>query len=121
MEVVIGVLLVVAAVIHALPVIGVVSSERVAALYAITVDGTDLAVLLRHRAVLFGVLAGLLVAAVLDPDLRGPVAVAVLVSDLAFAALAIGAREIGRSLRRVLVADIVSIIALVGVIGLLLA
>jgi hypothetical protein len=45
------------AVIHALPVIGVLGASRLTALYGIAVDNADLALLLRHRAVLFGLLA----------------------------------------------------------------
>ena len=53
-------MLVVVAVIHLLPVSGVLGSERLAALYGLPFNEPNLAILMRHRAVLFGLLAQVL-------------------------------------------------------------
>lgn len=113
-------LLLLAAVIHLVPVVGVLSSSRVSALYDVTLEGPDLAVLMRHRALLFGVLGGVLVVGALDEPVRTTALVAALVSDVGYAVLCLAERGHNAALRRVLVGDLVSIAALVaaGVLAL---
>ena len=43
--------LILVAIIHLLPLAGVLGSERLASMYGITVDDPDLLILMRHRAV----------------------------------------------------------------------
>ncbi|MCX6396933.1 MAG: hypothetical protein NTV23_10645 [Propionibacteriales bacterium] len=112
-DVLIDALLGVSALIHLAPVLGVLSVGHLEKLYGVEVGGPDLAVLLRHRAVLFGILGGLLVAGVLEHGVRDVAVVAVLVSDLAYAALCWVHRDHNGQLGRVLRADLVSIVVLV--------
>lgn len=102
-----------AAIIHLLPVVGVLSVDHLERLYAIRVDGPDLAVLLRHRALMFGVLGALLVTAIVLPELRWPMVIATLISDLGFALLMRAHPGTDGALKRVLRADVVSIALLV--------
>lgn len=67
---VITMLFVLAGVIKVTPVIGVLGAERLQALYQMPFDGLDLLLLMRHRAVLFGVVGGLLLVAAFRPSLR---------------------------------------------------
>jgi hypothetical protein len=60
---VLSVCLFVVGVIHLLPLAGVLGASRLSALYGIAVAEPNLERLLRHRAVLFGVLGGLCIAA----------------------------------------------------------
>ncbi|MEJ7635015.1 hypothetical protein [Aeromicrobium sp.] len=113
MDLVTDVALVFSALIHALPVAGVLGPSRVAAGYDVRVDGPDLSVLLVHRAVMFGVLAGLLVAAVWSDDLLPYAVGATLASDVAFLVVVGVIGGINPSMRRVVRADIVSIVLLV--------
>lgn len=116
----IEVMLGISALIHFLPVIGALSAKRLESIYGIPVEGPDLAVLLRHRAVLFGILGGLLVAGIVHDDYRWIGLIAVLVSDLKYAALCLIHRDHNAQLAKVLRADVVSIVALV-VAGVALA
>lgn len=109
----IDVMLGISALIHFLPVIGALSAKRLEGMYGIPVEGPDLAVLLRHRAVLLGILGGLLVAGIIHDDYRWLALVAVLVSDLTYAALCLIHRDHNAQLAKVLRADVVSIVALV--------
>lgn len=112
-DLLIDVMLGISALIHLAPVVGVLSAGRLEALYGVPVAGPDLTVLLRHRAVLFGILGGLLVAAIVHHDYRWLALVAVLVSDLAYAALCLVHRDHNARLATVLRADLVSIVVLV--------
>src|SRR5690349_14833980 len=80
-----GVLLM--ALVHRPPLLGVLGVERLATLYGIDVAGPDLQVLMRHRAVLFGLLGGYQVFAVFRPAHRTAAYVAGLASLGAFLAL----------------------------------
>jgi hypothetical protein len=70
MRFVVPAVLVLVAVIHALPVLGVLGATRLSQLYGITVQDPNLELLLRHRAVLFGLLAALLAYAAIRPELQ---------------------------------------------------
>jgi hypothetical protein len=61
-----AVLLVVGAV-HLLPLLGVLGSSRLEQLYQVHIEDPNLLLLMRHRALLFGLLAALLVVAAFRP------------------------------------------------------
>ncbi|GAA1212292.1 hypothetical protein [Pseudonocardia alaniniphila] len=88
MEIAVVVILLVAGLINGLPVIGVAGAGRLARLYGLTMADPDLLVLMRHRALLLGLLGAALVGAAFVPGWRAPAMVAGLVSMLAFVVLA---------------------------------
>ena len=108
--------LLVVAVIHLLPAVGVQSGSRLVALYAIEVADPNLLILMRHRAVLFAALGGLCLAAIFLPHLRTAALVCASVSVLAFLVLAHG-EPVNEALRRVVVADYVALAALVAAVS----
>ena len=71
MRFVVPVVLCAVALIHLLPLVGVWSAARVASLYGIAVQDPNLELLLRHRAVLFGLLAAFLAVAAFQRPLHG--------------------------------------------------
>ena len=58
---VISVLLLITGLINFLPVIGVLSSDQINGLYGLEIDNRDLMILLRHRALLFGIIGGFVI------------------------------------------------------------
>jgi len=88
MNKVVPAILVVVAVIHALPITGVLGAGKLSQLYGINIDDPNLVLLLRHRAVLFGLLSAFLAYAAVRPDLQGIALVAGLVSVVSFLLLA---------------------------------
>ena len=82
-----GVLLLVG-VVHLLPLAGVLGSGALARLYGLQVEDPNLLWLLRHRALLFGLLGALLVVAAFRAPWQGPALGAAWVSVLGFVALA---------------------------------
>ncbi len=109
MEIVVVLCLAGSALIHLIPLLGLRGPSHVARLYDVAVPGADLALLLVHRAVLFGLLGAALIAALALPEIRTVVIGAVLVSDVAFLVIARLNPGINDALKRVVRADIVSI------------
>lgn len=77
-----------AALVHLVPAAAVFSKARVEALYGVGVVSPELELLLRHRALLFGVVAALLLVAALRPELRPLAGALALVSMLGYVLLA---------------------------------
>ena len=80
--------LILVAAIHALPVMGVIGAAKLSQLYGITVQDPNLELLLRHRALLFGLLAAFLAYAAVRPELHRMALVAGFVSVVSFLVLA---------------------------------
>lgn len=113
METVVIICLAGSALIHLPPLVGALGPAKVARMYDVPVEGPDLAVLLVHRAVLFGLLAAALVLAIFCESARPYAIGAVLISDAAFLAIASVNPGINASMRRVVRADVLSIVLLV--------
>lgn len=109
----VALLLVVVGVIHLLPLSGVLGSERLAALYGLRFDDPNLEIMMRHRAVLFGLLGALLLLAALRPDVRMLAIVAGLVSTVSFLLLAWTVGGYNAGVGRVVAADVVAVACLV--------
>ncbi len=106
-------MLVIVAVIHLLPVAGVLGVERLGALYGIAIDDANLEILMRHRAVLFGLVGAFLLLAAFTPRLQPAAFTAGLVSVLSFLALAAGVGGYNSELARVIRADVIALACLV--------
>lgn len=98
------VLLALVALINVLPLIGLLSAERVQGLYGLPPLEPNLALLMRHRALLFGLVGALILSAVFLPALRPVAYVVALISMAGFIILARGA-AINEALQRVVLAD----------------
>jgi hypothetical protein len=113
MRFIVPVALLLAALIHALPVFGLLSASKLETLYGIPVREPNLELLLRHRAVLFGLLAAFLTCAAFRPDLHRLALVAGFVSVCAFLVLAWLMPSTNAALTRVVWADLVALVALI--------
>jgi hypothetical protein len=99
--------------IHLLPVIGLAGAAQLTRLYGIEVSDPTLLVLLRHRAVLFGLLGLALIAAAFVPGLQAPALVAGLVATTSFVALVWLTPGTAAALTRVVMVDLAAIALLV--------
>ena len=113
----VGAMLGVVGVIHLLPLSGVLGAERLAALYGMEFRDDSLAILMRHRAVLFGLLGVLLVCAAFVRSLQVPAFVAGFVSVVSFLVLAYTVGGYNAAVGRVVVADWVALGCLVVGVG----
>ena len=121
MRYVVSTMLVIVGVIHLLPLSGVLGAERLSALYGISVAEPNLALLLRHRAVLFGMLGVFLVLSAFRPNLQRIAFVGGLISVLSFLLLAWPVGSFNAEVSRVFYVDLAALVCLcVGIIALVL-
>lgn len=113
MEKLLGLGLLVAGVIHLLPLVGLLGSQRLVALYDVQISEPNLLILMRHRAVLFGVLGGFMVLAIFKPQLQWLAILFGLISALSFIVIAYQTPNYNAAISRVLMADYVAVAALV--------
>lgn len=99
-------------IIHLLPLAGVLGADKLAALYGIPVAGPDLAILMRHRAVLFGLFGAFCLAAAFREPLRWAALLMALASVLAFLALAWGTGGYNPAIARIVTADVIAAVLL---------
>lgn len=106
-------LMLVVALIHLLPIVGVLGGERLSMLYGVAIDDRNLAILMRHRALLFGILGGLFAYAAFVPALQPVAFTAAAVSLAGLFWFAFSAGGYNEAIRKVVIADIVATICLV--------
>lgn len=105
-------MLTIVGIIHLLPLPGVLSVSRLQALYGVTITDPNLEILMRHRAVLFGILGAFLIYAAFRPGLQLAALIAGAVSVISFLVIAgiVGGYNTG--IARVVTADIVAVACL---------
>lgn len=113
MRTLVSLMLLVAALIHLAPLSGVLGGERLAALYGIGFDEPNILILMRHRAVLFGMLGVFLLLAAFMPKLQGVAIGAGLASIVSFLWLALSVGGYNAQIARVFVADVVALVCLI--------
>jgi hypothetical protein len=113
MRTVISASLIVVGLIHLLPLPGVLGADKLSALYGIPVSEPNLAILMRHRAVLFGLLGVALIVAAFKPAWQPGALAAGWVSVVAFLVLAWSTGSYNAQVGRVVIADVIALISLV--------
>lgn len=101
-----------------LPVAGVLGAFRLNKLYGLTFDEPNLLVLMRHRALLFGLIGDFLIAAAFIPAWRLPAGLMGALSMAGFIALARLYAPLNAALRRVVIADWVGLALLLPALAL---
>jgi hypothetical protein len=105
-------MLIIVGIIHLLPLSGVLGAERLAGLYGLGFQEPNIAILMRHRAVLFGLLGLFLIYAAFRPAFRLAAFVAGFVSVASFVALAHSIGGYNAEVARVVSADWVALACL---------
>lgn len=115
---VVSAMLVVVGLIHLLPLAGVLGAAKLAKLYGVSFEEPNLAILMRHRAVLFGLLGAFFVLSAFTPALHTLAFIAGFVSVVSFLWLAGAVGDYNAQLGRVFNADLVALVCLlIGVIA----
>lgn len=114
MRYLVSAMLIIVAVIHLVPLQGVIGSERLVSLYGfLPFDEPNLAILMRHRAVLLGILGLFLLFAAFRPVFQTVAFIAGFASVIAYLWLVWSTGGHNALLARVFIADIVALICLV--------
>ncbi len=106
-------MLLVVAAIHLIPVLGVLGAQRLSGLYGIALSDANLLILMRHRAVLFGLLGLFLALSAFRPSLQPLAFAAGFVSVVSFLWLAWSVGGYNAAIGRVFVADVLALVCLV--------
>lgn len=108
MKILIAVMLGIVGVIHLLPLAGVLGAERLSALYGVAFIEPNLVILMRHRAVLFGLLGGYLLYAAFQPAQQRLALVAGWISVASFLYIAHATCGYNLAIARVVWADVIA-------------
>jgi hypothetical protein len=100
--------LLIAGVIHLLPLPGVLGTGNLARLYGVAVSDPNTAILLQHRALLFGILGALMLMAIPVPSLRIVALSAGFVSAASFIVVAVWVGNYNGEINRVVMADVMA-------------
>lgn len=100
-------------VIHLLPLSGVVGAGQLQKLYGLPFDDPNLEIMMRHRAVLFGLLGAFLIYAAINGQHFGLAMTAAAVSTLSFIWLTIAVGGYNAAVARVVIADAIAIACLI--------
>lgn len=111
-------LMLVVAFIHLVPIVGFFGAGRLSSLYGIESDSPDLEILMRHRAVLFGILGAFFAYAAFTPQLQPIAFVGAALSLAGFFYLAFSVGGYGAPIRKVVIADLIAALCLAGAIAL---
>ena len=113
MRYLISVTLIIAGIIHLLPLSGVFGADRLSALYGTTLSDPNLVILMRHRAVLFGILGLFFVFAAFRPTFQPLAFLAGFISVISFLWLAWSTGNYNMQINRIVVADLVALGSLI--------
>lgn len=105
----IAALLIIVGLINVIPLIGIVSAQRLQSLYGLTALDSQLTLLLRHRALLFGLVGSVIILSAFVPALRVISYPMALLSMVGFIVLAPSANSLNPELLGVIRADWVGI------------
>ena len=118
MRLLVSAMLLVVGVIHLLPLTGVLGGARLVSLYGVSINDPNLEILMRHRAVLFGLLGAFLIYAAFKPPFQGIAILAGLISVVSFMILAWSVGGYNAQLVTVFNADVIALVCLsIGVIA----
>ena len=112
MSLAITVCLVIVGLINVAPVVGFFSASKMEKGYGVRIASNDMAILMRHRALLFGVLGGFILYAAFFPIYHMAAMVMAGVSMIGFAILVLWVGGYNASIRNVFITDLVGIVVL---------
>ncbi len=106
-------------IIHLIPLSGVLGPEHLVRLYGAAPSDPSALILMRHRAVLFGIVGGVCVLAAFKPALQWLALILGSVSVVSFLWLAWSTGGFNAHLQRVVVADVLALLCLAAGAGAL--
>jgi len=111
-------LMLVVALIHLVPITGVLGVARLESLYDVPISGNNMEILMRHRAVLFGILGVFFAYAAFTPTLQPLSFLVAFATLVSFFYLAFSIGEYNDAIRKIVYADVVAAVCLAGAVVL---
>lgn len=118
MKHIVTVLFVIVGLINFAPLMGVLSNDMLATLYAVEITSPDMSLLLRHRAALFGIVGGYILIAAFRPNHRPVATIMAFASMLSFLALYLMIGPENSKLVGVFRIDVVAVVVLTAAVFL---
>ena len=109
MNKVIMALLIIVGLINFLPVIGVISATKITQTYSVELASNDLVILMRHRALLFGIVGGFILYSVFTPQHQVVAMVMAAISMVGYLGIMWSVGGYNSSVFKVAIVDIVGI------------
>ena len=113
MKKIITIALLLVSIIHLIPVSGVLGAERLAALYGLSFDESNLAILMQHRAVLFGLLGLFIGYAAFNRAYQPFAFIAGFISVISFLLISWTSGNYNQAIQKVVIADWLALVFLV--------
>lgn len=101
-----SILLFMVGVINFVPVMGIVSAQKLSELYGISIEDPNLEILMRHRALLFGLVGGYMICSVFQPKFQISAIIMGFISMLGFLVLAWQNGQVNELLRNIAYIDL---------------
>jgi len=111
-KLIIGIIVIVG-LINFYPIVGIFSSEILFNLYKIDSISNDVLILLKHRAILFGLLGGFIIYSAFKPELQIWGIILGLASMLPFIVIALFTGNYGIGIQKIVVADAIALVGLI--------
>jgi len=105
-------LFVIVGLINVAPVVGLHGKSTLESAYAISITSPEMLLLIRHRAVFFGIVGGLLLVAAFRPESRGVAAVSGFISMFSFILMVMASESLAPEYIKLARIDSVGILAL---------
>ena len=118
MERLISLLFIIVGLVNLYPIIGVFGANTLTNLYGLPFQESNLLILMRHRAILLGLIGVFLIAAAVQHDWQTPALIGGLISMLTFVVIAFLEGGFNSKITTVVIADVIASI-LLGVAGVL--
>jgi len=106
-------MLIIIAIIHILPVSGVLGAEQLRSLYGIAFEEPNIEILMRHRSVLFGIFSGFLFYSAFRPAVHIYALIAATTSVVSFLFITWTVGSHNSQVGRVFIADVVALMCIV--------
>ena len=103
------IILIIVGLINIAPLTGVMSATTLEGMYEVDLNNGDLVILLRHRAILFGMLGAFILYAAFDRRLQQTASIAALLSMISFVALVYLQGDGGDAIQKVVRIDLFAI------------
>ncbi|MGH1470701.1 MAG: hypothetical protein ACRBCS_05870 [Cellvibrionaceae bacterium] len=101
--------LIIVGIINFIPVVGVLSARNLESAYSISLVGNDLIILMRHRALLFGVIGGFILYSAFYQPYQSAAMLIAAFSMVGYVVLVMLVGDYNVSIFKVLIADIVGL------------